>query len=160
RTGEAQEALYAEENRDDLPLVNRLREDVKRWREADYRGASEVTKDLLRFWSRTDRYRRLFFCQREAVETLIYLLELRIAGRSRATGFQNFECSDEDLALLLKGEKPKFDLSQTKVFPTLIDQPFDTGMMGLRRLGCKMATGSGKTVVMSMLIAWAFCNRG
>ena len=30
----------------------------------------------------------------------------------------------------------------------------------LRRLGCKMATGSGKTVVMSMLIAWAFCNRG
>ena len=29
-----------------------------------------------------------------------------------------------------------------------------------RRLGCKMATGSGKTVVMAMLIAWAFCNRG
>ncbi len=160
RTGEAQEALYAEENRDDLPLVNRLREDVKRWRDVDYRGASEVTKDLLRFWSRTDRHRRLFFCQREAVETLIYLLELRIPGRSRATGFQNFECSDEDLALLLKGEKPKFDLSQTKVYPTLIDQPFDAEMMGLRRLGCKMATGSGKTVVMAMLIAWAFCNRG
>ena len=28
------------------------------------------------------------------------------------------------------------------------------------RYGCKMATGSGKTVVMSMLIAWTFCNRG
>ena len=32
--------------------------------------------------------------------------------------------------------------------------------MPLRRMGCKMATGSGKTVVMAMLIAWAFCNRG
>lgn len=160
RTGQAQEELYAEENRDDLPLVNRLRKDVTKWREADYRGASDVTKDLLRFWSRSDRHRRLFFCQREAVETMIYLLEMRITGRSRATGFQNFECSDEDLQLLLKGEKPKFDLSQTKIYPTLIDQPADTSMLGLRRLGCKMATGSGKTVVMSMLIAWAFCNRG
>lgn len=160
RTGESQESLYAEENRDDLPLVNRLRADVKRWREADYRGATDVTKELLRYWSRPDRHRRLFFCQREAVETIIYLLELRIPGRSRATGFQNFECSDDDLQLLLKGEKPHFDLSQTRVFPTLVDQPADASMLPLRRLGCKMATGSGKTVVMSMLIAWAFCNRG
>jgi type III restriction enzyme len=28
------------------------------------------------------------------------------------------------------------------------------------RYACKMATGSGKTVVMAMLLAWAFCNRG
>lgn len=160
RTGEAQAELYAEENRDDLPLVNRLRDDVRRWREADYRGATDVTKDLLRYWARRDRSRRLFFCQREAVETIIYLLELRIPGRSRTTGFQNFECTDEDLQLLLKGQKPKFDLSQTRIFPTLVDQPADGSLMPLRRLGCKMATGSGKTVVMAMLVAWAFCNRG
>lgn len=160
RTGGAQEDLYAEENRDDLPLVNRLREDVRRWREADYRGASDVTKELLRYWARSDRFRRLFFCQREAVETIIYLLELRIPDRSRATGFKNFECSDDDLGLLLKGEKPRFDLSQTKVFPTLVDSPIAAEMLPLRRLGCKMATGSGKTVVMAMLVAWAFCNRG
>src|SRR5690606_19744575 len=33
-------------------------------------------------------------------------------------------------------------------------------LLPLPRLACKMATGSGKTVVMAMLIAWAFCNRG
>ena len=33
-------------------------------------------------------------------------------------------------------------------------------MKPIHRYACKMATGSGKTVVMSMLIAWAFCNRG
>jgi type III restriction enzyme len=160
RTGASQEELFREENRDDLPLVNKLREDVSRWREAGYRGATEVTKELLRFWSRSDRRRRLFFCQLEAVETVIYLLEMRIPGRSRATGFQNFALSDDDLELLLKGEKPKFDLTKAGFFPTLLDQPADPSFMGLRRLGCKMATGSGKTVVMAMIVAWAFCNRG
>src|SRR5207249_265087 len=43
--------------------------------------------------------------------------------------------------------------------PTLLDVPAEAGLRPLRRLGCKMATGSGKTVVMGMLIAWAFCNR-
>jgi hypothetical protein len=37
--------------------------------------------------------------------------------------------------------------------------PDDASLLVLRRLGCKMATGSGKTVVMAMLVAWAFCNR-
>ena len=70
-----------------LPLVNLLRDDVRRWREADYRGASSVTKDLLRHWANKDYDRRLFFCQREAVETIIYLAELRIPGKSSRTGF-------------------------------------------------------------------------
>src|SRR5438552_177235 len=70
RTGSAQRELFAEEEFDDLPLVNRLREDVRRWCQADYRGASAVSRELLRHWARADRPRRLFFCQREAVETL------------------------------------------------------------------------------------------
>ncbi|MBL8879125.1 MAG: DEAD/DEAH box helicase family protein [Phycisphaerales bacterium] len=41
-----------------------------------------------------------------------------------------------------------------------MDQPANPDLMPLTRLGCKMATGSGKTVVMAMLISWAFCNRG
>ena len=32
RTGTAQRSLLAEEERDDLPLVNALREDIRRWR--------------------------------------------------------------------------------------------------------------------------------
>jgi type III restriction enzyme len=42
----------------------------------------------------------------------------------------------------------------------LVDTPNEPSFLPLTRYGCKMATGSGKTVVMSMLIAWAFCNRG
>ena len=75
KTGSAQQLLFAEEERDDLPLVNLLRQDVKRWRDADYRGASNVTKELLRWWANPKLGRRLFFCQTEAVETIIYLAE-------------------------------------------------------------------------------------
>src|SRR3712207_2532414 len=46
KTGTTQESLFAEEERDELPLVNALRADVKRWRDAGYRGASQVTKEL------------------------------------------------------------------------------------------------------------------
>lgn len=161
RAGTQQVDLFAEEQRDDLPLINSLRADVKRWRESGYRGASHVTKDLLKWWSREDAPRRLFFCQREAVETLIYLLELRIPGMSSRTGFRNFDCSDEDLRLMLSGDLPKgFALTSPDLAPSLIDPSIDGSLLPLRRLGCKMATGSGKTVVMAMLVAWAFCNRG
>lgn len=160
RTGSAQRELFAEEERDDLPLVNLLRDDVRRWRESDYRGASNVTKELLRYWASPKRARRLFFCQREAVETIIYLAELRMPGKSARTGFQKFELSDENLGRLLRGEKMALDLTNPRFYPTLVDRPADAGLLPLRRIGCKMATGSGKTGVMAMLIAWAFCNRG
>ena len=161
RTGSAQQTLFQEEERDDLPLVNLLREDVRRWREADYRGASNVTRELLRWWANPQRGRRLFFCQREAVETIIYLAELRIPGKSSRTGFKNFALNDENLVRLLRGEKPTgIDLTNPNFWPTLVDRSPDDGLLPLRRLGCKMATGSGKTVVMGMLISWAFCNRG
>ena len=47
-TGSRQRQLLAEEERDDLPLVNALRADVKAWRESGYRNASQTTKRLLR----------------------------------------------------------------------------------------------------------------
>jgi type III restriction enzyme len=160
RTGSAQLTLtgLAEEERDDLPLVNLLRDDVRRWRHSGYPGASIVTRDLLHHWARPDRSRRLFFCQREAVETIIYLLEIRFAGR---VGMQaRPKLTKEDLDRLLKGERPAFSTASQEFFPRLIDPPGDDALVALRRLACKMATGSGKTVVMAMLIAWAFCNRG
>ncbi|MGE5486806.1 MAG: BPTD_3080 family restriction endonuclease [bacterium] len=160
RTGSAQLTLtgLAEEERDDLPLVNLLRDDVRRWRESGYSGASIVTRDLLYHWARPDRSRRLFFCQREAVETIIYMLEIRFAGR---VGMQaRPKLTKEDLDRLLRGERPSFSKPDQDFFPRLIDPSGDDGLVALRRMACKMATGSGKTVVMSMLIAWAFCNRG
>ena len=138
RTGSQQLEIFQEEERDDLPLVNKLRSDVRRWRESNYRNATNVTRELLHHWTREDRERRLFFCQREAVETIIWLAEIRRARKR--TGF-NPQFSDADLN-------------------KLVDSPDIEDLPKLIRYGCKMATGSGKTVVMAMLIAWAFCNRG
>ncbi len=66
RTGSDQLSLFQEEQRDDLPLVNALRDDVRRWRNSKYESATNVTKELLRHWGRKDLLRRLFYCQREA----------------------------------------------------------------------------------------------
>ena len=138
RTGSAQLQMFREEEWDDLPLVNALRTDVERWREANYRNATPVTRELLWHWARDDLLRRLFFCQREAVETIIYLVE--ILQREKGPHF--------------KPQFSKADLAE------LVDSPNEPDIPDLIRYGCKMATGSGKTVVMAMLIAWAFCNRG
>jgi type III restriction enzyme len=160
RTGSAQLTLtgLAEEERDDLPLVNALREDVRKWREAGYPGATNVTRDLLRHWARADRGRRLFFCQVEAVETIIYLQEIRFPGKVGIRG--NPKLGKEDLRRMLAGERPSFSNPGQEFFPRLIDPGQDATLAALRRMACKMATGSGKTVVMSMVVAWAFCNRG
>src|SRR5208337_3321700 len=100
------------------------------------------------------------FCQREAVETIIYLLEIGIPGRLAATGYRKFEVDAEALGKLLAGVNAFTELGEKAFYPRLIDAPVDSSALPLRRLGCKMATGSGKTIVMAMLIAWAFCNRG
>ena len=160
KLGGGQRDIFAEEQRDELPLVNRLRVDVKRWRESGYRGASGVTKDLLAHWSRRDLPLPLFFCQREAAETLIYLLEMAIPGRLRSTGFQKFQVDPDAVDALLSGRMPQaWEDTSKDFFPRLVDDPGDS-LMPLRRLGCKMATGTGKTIVMAMVAAWAFCNRG
>ena len=159
RTGSAQRDLLAEEERDDLPLVNALRADVRRWRRAGWPGASETTKRLLRHWGRTDRARRLFFCQLEAVETVIYLRELLARGR---TPRWRPKLARQEFDLLAGGINPRPEEWVTKVAqpPRLVDGPAGYGAKPLPRYACKMATGSGKTVVMAMLVAWAFCNRG
>jgi type III restriction enzyme len=119
-------------------MVNQIREDVARWRDSGFEGVTPITRELLRHWASPDRRRRLFFCQLEAAQTVIYLAEILRSGR-----------------------RPRFN----PVFPTtdlarLVDTPHKADLLPLTRFGCKMATGSGKTVVMAMLIAWAFCNRG
>src|SRR6516164_6920541 len=68
----------------ELPLVNKIRPRVKAWREADYPGASGITKRLLAHWrdpEQRDPNRRFFFCQLEAIETLIWLTEAPVSER-------------------------------------------------------------------------------
>jgi type III restriction enzyme len=119
RTRGPQMALLEEEF---VPLeqVNTIRERVKAWRESGYPGVTPITRQLLQHWNNPERERKLFFCQREAAETLIWLVEASPAGKQG------------------------------------IVIPKDNG---LTRYACKMATGSGKTVVMGMVIAWQVLNK-
>ena len=137
-TATAQGALELQEGQDDLANINQIRDDVRRWRASGWEGVTPITRELLRFWTNPERERRLFFCQLEAVETIIYLREILAAGR-------------------MPRFKPAFNPA---VLNDFIDPPSGGDLLPLTRLGCKMATGSGKTVVMAMLISWAFCNRG
>lgn len=105
-----------------IPLVNQIRPRVKAWREAGYPGVTGITKRLLEHWNNPDeREHQFFFCQLEAIETLIWLAE---APASDKVG---------------------------------IAIPSDGGLF--TRLCSKMATGSGKTIVMAMLIAWQVLNK-
>ena len=159
RTGSAQRSLLTEEERDDLPLVNALRDDVRRWRKSGWQSASETTKKLLRHWWREDRTRRLFFCQLEAAETIVYLREILAAGRKPRW---KPRLAPDEFRMLEAGRNPRPDewVATVAQHPKLSDVPNEAGAAPIPRYACKMATGAGKTVVMSMLIAWAFCNRG
>lgn len=158
RTSSGQLSLLAQEESDPLPLVNALRSDVRRWRESGWDGATPVTKQLLRHWTSSERARRLFFCQREAVETVIYLTE--ILGSGRTPRFKP-KLSLDDYERLRRGERASF-ASEGHIgsHALLADLPNEPGLAPLLRYGCKMATGSGKTVVMAMIVSWSFCNRG
>ena len=72
----------------EIPLVNRIRERVKAWREAGYPGVTSVTKRLLEYWRDPEEFenRRFFFCQLEAAETLIWLTEAPDSDRAVAPG--------------------------------------------------------------------------
>jgi len=110
-----------------LELVNSIREKVRNWRERNYPGITPITRQLLNHWNYPERERKLFFCQREAAETLIWLLEASPVEK------------------------------QSIIIPK---DEFNNSVKGaLTRYACKMATGSGKTVVMGMVIAWQVLNK-
>lgn len=60
-----------------IPLVDRIRKRVRNWREEGWPGVSGITRRLLEYWTDPEEFesRRFFFCQIEAVETLIWLTE-------------------------------------------------------------------------------------
>lgn len=152
------EGMQSDFGSEKLALVNQVRDDVKRWRESDYENATQTTKKLLRHWRSTDRKRPFFFCQLEAVETVIYLRELLAAGRTRRG---KAALSYEDYLSLLNPSADALEKTAKGEFVArLSDPPQRKDWKALTRYGCKMATGSGKTVVMAMLIAWSLCNRG
>src|SRR3954470_2222936 len=61
----------------ELPLVNLIRERLRQWRHDGYPGVTRTTLELLEYWNRDGRQHRLFFAQREAVDTIVFLSEAR-----------------------------------------------------------------------------------
>jgi type III restriction enzyme len=115
----------ADEKKTETDHVNRVRAAVKLWRDRGWPDVTPVTRALLEHWTNPERERRLFFCQVEALETLIFIAEV---AKQTKYGQDWIEKHLRDAA----------EAAGTSLF----------------RLACKMATGSGKTVVMAMLITW------
>ncbi|MDO8434004.1 MAG: hypothetical protein Q7S58_16520 [Candidatus Binatus sp.] len=67
----------------ELPLVNQIRPRVKAWAAGGYQGTSGITQKLLEHWNDPEQRdgRRFFFCQLEAIETLIWLAEAPAADK-------------------------------------------------------------------------------
>ena len=107
----------------EIPLVQQIRPRVQAWRDDGYPGITGITKRLLEHWTSPEEFetRRFFFCQLEAIETLIWLTESPAAEKVG------------------------------------IHVPSDGG--AFERLCFKMATGSGKTLVMGLMIAWQVINK-
>jgi len=119
------------------PCVPALREAVKAWRAGKYKGITDTTRILLNHWFQTDhksRTGRLFKyhpSQQEAIETLIFVWEFEKV-RNRKTLLERYGMDLRNLRL----------------------PPYDD----FARYSIKMATGSGKTKVMSLAVAWQFFN--
>jgi len=123
------------------PLVATLRRKVKTWRDSGYEGASETSRSLITWWFETEHlipqadgsffHFRYYFAQREAVETIIYLYEIAQI-------------------------KDKYDLLRYDS-----SQAISAGMFPetWNRYVIKMATGSGKTKVMSLLLTWSYFHK-
>jgi len=132
------------------PLVSKIRKEVKSWRDNHYEGASETSKALLSWWFHTEYILpksdlpavaaqaggtmfefQYYFAQREAIETVIYLYEVVKV-------------------------KDKYDLIRYDSSGAVSTGMFDEEWL---RLVVKMATGSGKTKVMSLIITWCYFHK-
>jgi type III restriction enzyme len=133
KKAQANQATLDLETYTENALINEIRGYVERWRglrnPADW-GVTAVSQRLLEHWRRPGGWSgpQPFFCQIEAVETIIWLTE--VAPRRAAT----------------KGLLDQIAKANEEANPELF------------RLAMKMATGSGKTTVMAMLIAWQAVN--
>lgn len=122
------EGALSSELQKENEFINKVRAKIGQWRRSGYPGATKTSRDLLLYWQDDARENKLFFCQIEALETLVYINEV--------------------------AEK----VGETWITSQLTKASAEANP-GLYRLAFKMATGSGKTVVMAMIIAYHTLNR-
>lgn len=123
------------------PLVPQLRCKVKDWRDSGYVGATNTSKSLLNWWFNTPHLLpqidgtmaefQYYFAQREALETIIYLYDV-------------------------VGVQDKYDLMRFDSSGAVSSGMFDETW---RRFVVKMATGTGKTKALSLVLAWSFYHK-
>ncbi len=123
------------------PFVAQLRRKVREFRNGGYVGATATSKSLLRWWFQTEHLLpqadgrmapfEYYFAQREAIETIIYLVDV--------------------VNVKDKHDLMRFD-SSGFVSGSMFDETW-------RRFVVKMATGSGKTKVLSLVLAWSFFHK-
>jgi len=126
-----------------IQIVQNLRSAVREWRESFYAGVSDTTQQLLNHWfERPHRVKsksgeesefRYYYCQREAIETFIYLKEFRTIDRLSQLVYEYGGPDKEIAALGITEEEDSWS-----------------------RYAFKIATGAGKTKVMSLAIVWSF----
>jgi len=152
-----------------LLLVPKIRAAVDAWREQGYPGASDVTKRLFEYWFDEDHEVadfpvpfRYYFCQREAIETLVWLVE--IAGQhdaqklvqSYATRFKKDLFTDNIVFQTTMDGKRQL----RRYVPELNGEGVqDLPPEDLNRFAFKMATGSGKTWVLAMAVVWSHFHK-
>jgi len=123
------------------PLVSQVRKKVKEWRDTGYVGATDTSRSLLNWWFNTPHLLpqadgtmtefQYYFAQREALEAIIYLYDV-------------------------VGVQDKYDLMRFDSSGVVSAGMFDESW---RRFVVKMATGSGKTKVLSLVLAWSFYHK-
>jgi type III restriction enzyme len=123
------------------PLVPQLRRKVKEWRDSGYVGATDTSKSLLNWWFNVPHLLpqadgtmaefQYYFAQREALETIIYLYDV-------------------------VGVQDKYDLMRFDSSGAVSTGMFDENW---RRFVVKMATGTGKTKVLSLVLTWSFYHK-
>lgn len=119
---------WTEDRIEENKYINQVRDRVSLWRTRDYSGITKTSRFLLDYWKNPEREKKLFFCQIEALESIIYITE--VANKFGDAWIEN-----------------------------AIRQANQDANPLLNRIAFKMATGSGKTVVMAMLIAWHALNK-
>lgn len=118
------------------PCVPKIREAVAAWVSGGYKGATKTSRILLNYWFYTDhrlpdgRKFKYHHFQREAIETLVYLYEVA-CKRSHKDLLETYATA-ANLRLLQYDQFPRYAL--------------------------KMATGAGKTKVISLAVAWQYFN--
>jgi len=123
------------------PMVHKIRKEVQAWRDSGYVGATETSRALMNWWFKTEHIIpkadgslldfKYYFAQREAIETVVFLYEVA-------------------------GVKDKYDLMRYDSSGAVSTGMFDEDWL---RLVVKMATGSGKTKVISLIVTWCYFHK-